>query len=108
MGNRKIYTNLQEMTAQESGVVVHGDEYLICNWSHGEGLPFAGPWGGVLHIPKEMCVVKRLRMKDIGGHLKGLECVYDRNEDLEGLSGWPGMTYEINGGALIIAPKDWN
>ena len=108
MGERRIYESLQEITGQESGIVVHGGNYLICNWASGEGLPYVGPLGYLLHVPQKMCVVKRLRMKDIGGILEDKDCIYDRNGDRESLAGLPGKSYELNGRVLVIAPEDWN
>lgn len=39
--------NLQEMTGQESGIIIHGgDTVIICNWSDADdGIPVLSPLG---------------------------------------------------------------
>jgi hypothetical protein len=47
-------SNLQEITGQESGIVVYEDAVIVANWSSYEtGLPVISPFGTVMEWPEE-------------------------------------------------------
>jgi hypothetical protein len=101
--------SLQELTGQESGIVIyHGDggpgEAVVCNWSHIEGFPRVDPLGlAILGFGEEIPEVEGERREDVGALLEGVEIVYANGEDMPA----GGIVYELPGGIVVVAPDDW-
>lgn len=113
MSKKEQFRNLHELTGQESGVIIYGQKFAICNWSHDSGIPYVGPSpiDGMVGTPIKIEWNKRSskKIKDIGAYIEDLRCVYDANDDLDGLSGYPGYLFCVNNGDYeVIAPADWN
>lgn len=75
--------NLQELTGQESGIVIYGDEVIVANWSSITGLPRMAPGNmGIIGWPDEITVVKKYDVADIRDILPGtIVEVEDDDED---------------------------
>ncbi len=104
---------LEELTGQESGIVVYdGSSVIICNWSGHAGLPrlFAT---GLVYMPEDIESPHERRSEDITECLpdtEDIDLVYDRNGDIdEVFEDRPkGRCYEIpEKNVLIIAPDGW-
>jgi hypothetical protein len=107
---------LQDLTRQESGVIVYENEgaatqILACNWTQANGFPRIDPMGvGIIGIGEELTVTDECQCADIGAELGG-EVIWDRNNDYKGLAGYSGIKYIVSDGfttATVYAPKDWN
>lgn len=106
--------DLQDVTGQESGVVVHDGTAIVCNWSHGEGVPtlFVGiaplNYGSIDSAEHEGVedTAQWLADHDVDSP------AYDANDDWTDLT-TPGLAADIwkvsaNGVEVtVIAPKDW-
>lgn len=96
--------NLQELTGQESGIVIYnGQEGILCKWSSINGLPriFANV---VIGLGEEIPEVPGEHM-DISGLLEGVSIenqAYYVDEELPKA----GTVYKI-GEIIVIAPDDW-
>ena len=77
------YENLLELTGQESGIVVYGDEVIVTNWSSINGLPKMAPANlGIIGWPDDIIVVKQYDTDDIRDILPGsIVEVEDDDED---------------------------
>lgn len=104
-------TNLQELTGQESGIVIYGangaPEAVVCNWSHIKGFPRVDPLGltvlGFADLPED--VPEGHRSDDIPALLEGVHIVFANGEDMP----QRGTVYEYDSENItIIAPDDWN
>jgi hypothetical protein len=64
--------SLQDLTGQESGIVVYGDEIIVANWSSISGLPKMAPANlGIIGWPAELIVVRQYSVGDIKDALPG-------------------------------------
>lgn len=103
--------NLFELTGQESGVVVYGDEAIVCNWAAFNGLPKIDFFGGIIGWPSEIDTQPGENIKDLAVLLIGVEIIYDNNYDEEELrfGDLTGMVYRCRDrdDVLIIAPHGW-
>ncbi len=109
--------NLQEITGQESGIILYDDKNVaVVNWSHGEGIPH---WLAPLHDPIYMPTEEEIEDCGIAGDILeelpvDMEIIYDRNGDLQDLIdarkiGEPtvGHVYQIGVHYRVIAPEVW-
>ena len=99
---------LQELTGQESGVVIYADEAIICNWSSFSGLPkvFAT---GLIDWPASIAKnTEGEHYEDLSEILARVEIIYNPRAD-EPKS---GKVYEVDTDEgdkiLVIAPDGWN
>lgn len=109
----KTYENLQELTTQESGVIIFkNNEIIICNWSHCNGVPRLDPLGlTVMGLNEDITTDgKAVTIPNVGSYISNLgncDLVYDYNNDFESLSNTSGKLYHVND-VIIIAPDGWN
>ncbi|MFA5452914.1 MAG: hypothetical protein WC248_05035 [Candidatus Methanomethylophilaceae archaeon] len=104
------HTGLQELTGQESGIVVYpaAKMGIVCNWSSKDGLPrmleAAVIWSGE-SIPD--APAKRYGYADMAEIFKNLEII-DTSEDRGGdvLPHISGKVFDL-GAVVVIAPDDW-
>jgi hypothetical protein len=105
---------LQELTGQESGIVIYGKtEAIICNWSLIKGLP------EISHTAY-VCVgsgedIPEVKGSEIDGDgiaalMDGLAILYDINEDAPALlrGEHTGYRYDLSDTVIVIAPAGWN
>jgi len=101
---------LQDLTGQESGVVIYDNEAIICNWSSINGMPrlFAD---GLVGLAEEIESVdpKNLSADELVDLLDPVSIIYDANDDESGLRNgdYAGKVY-ILPDAIVIAPEGWN
>jgi len=99
---------LQNLTGQESGVVVYpdGNSAIVCNWSGQEGLPsvFAGQLIWIFMSTDAADLdLKPEYVASIAEICGDCEILYNANGDeLVG----PGRVYRLEH-VIIIAPDDW-
>ncbi len=103
----RAMTNLQDLTGRESGVVVYGDEGLLCNWTGISGLPrmFAT---GLVGAGEDIPDVPGERVDDLAPYLEGVEiavAVSNYSEDDHPLES--GTVYDLGNDVLVIAPDGW-
>lgn len=103
-GRRKM-EYLQELTGQESGIVIYGREGILCNWSGIKGLPriFAT---GLIGLGEEIPAVEGEHTDDLSGVLEGVEINVYANYTDEELSK-PGTVYELSDDVVVVAPDGW-
>jgi len=105
----KTCDTLQDLTGQESGVVLYGTTAIICNWSTIAGLPRAF-CGSIVGLPvKGIPVVKGRCVACVANCLDG--CTVEdygatpvSSDDLAGA----GTVYNLGDDATVIAPDGWN
>jgi hypothetical protein len=99
--------DLQELTGQESGIVVFFGEgkpqAVVCNWAGVAGLPrlFGS---GVVGLGEELERVEPEACENVTGYLDGVEIVYARGEDLPERARLFDLA-EHN--AAVLAPEGW-
>lgn len=95
--------SLRELTSQESGMIMYGNEVIICNWSSFDGLPkmFAS---GIIDWPTEIPVVEGEHYKDLSVLLDDVNVIYNVNNDELPIS---GTVYRISNDVIVIAPDGW-
>lgn len=104
----KNFETLEELTGQESGIIIRGNTVIVANWSHScpqGGLPVLAPWGlNLIAWPlDEIRVAKKYDVDDIRTVLPGsiipgddegtfkadcMEIVYDAAGDIPALWGY--------------------
>lgn len=100
---------LQELTGQESGIVIYSGnggqpEAVVCNWSNVKGFPRVDPFClTVLGFGEEIPPVEGVIIDDISSRLEGVEIVFANDEDMPA----SGTAYQIEN-ILVIAPSGWN
>lgn len=101
-------SSLQELTGQESGIVVYYGETpaaVVCNWSSIDGLPRLSPiGGGVLGLGESIPRVEPETCESVAGFLEGIEVVYANGEDMPArarLFDLPAFN------AAVLAPEGW-
>lgn len=101
-----MFKNLQELTGQESGIVVYQDrEAILCNWSSIDGLPrmFAT---GLIGLGEEIPDVDGEHTDNLADLLNGVNISiaahYIDDELPEN-----GTVYELSDGVTVIAPDGW-
>lgn len=96
--------SLQDLTGKESGIIVHGSNGVIVNWTAYTGIPRLAPLGyidGPCPIPR----VPGTWCDDLASYLEGIEIHPEgRNEDEYPLI--TGTIYDL-GSVTVIAPDDW-
>lgn len=103
---RRKMEYLQELTGQESGIVIYGREGILCNWSSIKGLPriFAT---GLVGLGEEIPEVEGEHVDDLSGILEGVEINIYANYDDDELPK-SGTVYEISDDVIVVAPDGWN
>lgn len=102
--------DLKQLTGQESGIIIYGNNYItVANWNGLDGLPViypTGPMGSMSKLPVE--AVRVTQVSDVAALLPdSYEIIHDPNGDLNRLTG-PGTAYAIRDDIMIIAPEGWN
>lgn len=105
--------SLQEMTGQESGIVVYDGVSILCNWSSmpENSLPYSfldmflvpWPYEGRLHA------VKKRRVEKLGKSI-GFGEILDFSSDhptLEEINEVGATIYELTNGTFVVAPDGW-
>ena len=101
--------NLQDLTGQESGIVIyHGDrgipEAVVCNWLSVHGYPRVAPGGlGIVGFGEPIPETAGKHEDGIPAMLEGVEIVFANGEDMP----QSGTVYEIEN-ITVIAPDGWN
>jgi hypothetical protein len=101
-------SSLQELTGQESGIVIYYDEgrpaAVVCNWSSVNGLPRLDPFGySVLGLGENF---ERVEGEDCdpAALLEGVEIVYANDEDIPERA----RLYRLEEhNAVVLAPEGW-
>lgn len=107
MTKKRTVKTLEELTGQESGIVVYQNEGILCNWSSVDGLPRMFVTG-IIGLGEDIPKVKGKHVKDLGPYLDGVEIsavVYDYKEEDHPLNG--GTVYDLGDDVLVIAPDGW-
>ena len=98
--------NLQELTGQESGIVIYdGKEGIICNWSSINGIPRMFVTG-IIGLGEEIPEIEGVHYEDLSSFFDGVDiniCA-DYNDDELPKS---GTVYEISDDVTVVAPDDW-
>ena len=98
--------DLQELTGQESGIVIYdGREAILCNWSSIKGLPrvFAT---GLIGMGENIPEVEGEHSDNLVDLLDGID-IYDYSAEQSDEPPKSGTVYEINDNVTVIAPDDW-
>ncbi len=101
-----MFDNLQELTGQESGIVIYdGKEGILCNWSSINGYPriFAT---GLVGMGDEIPEVKGEYYDDLSGLLDRVNITIVAQYDDDKLPK-NGTVYRISDDVIVIAPDDW-
>lgn len=107
------FSNLDEIQGQESGVIVYGDEVIICNWSSADldGLPKLFEPLGLISLKEKFNAEKVEYCENLLNELDGKNVIYDFNNDFETLSNTGGMKFNIyvdgNIQAVVYMPDDY-
>lgn len=107
---RENVMDLKQLTGQESGIIVYGNNYItVANWNGLDGLPVIYPTGLIGNMPSiPVESLKVSQVNDVASLLpESYEILHDPNGDLDRLSG-PGTAYTIRDEIMIIAPEGWN
>jgi hypothetical protein len=105
---------LQELTGQESGIVIYDKaEAIICNWSHIKGLPRISHMAYVCTgLGEDIPEVQGYQIEgdEIAALMDGLAIIYDVNDDAPALlrGEHTGYRYDLSDTVTVIAPADWN
>lgn len=108
------FSNLDEIQGQESGVIVYGDEVIICNWSSADldGLPKLFEPLGLISLKEKFNAEKVEYCENLLSELDGKNVIYDLNNDFETLSNTGGKKFNIYVDnkiqAIVYMPDDWN
>ena len=108
------YESLYEATGQESGLVVYDNaEGIICNWSHGNGLPRLLCDEPVYDGRHTLSIVRKWVVKDAAKLLDGdVDLIYDRNDDAEAFfEAGTWTVYIVTDGeetVKVYCPSGWN
>ena len=95
--------NLQELTGQESGIVIYDGKGILCNWSSINGFPRISACG-LVGLGEEIPEVAGDHM-DISSLLEGVNIEIHAHYTDEELPKF-GTVYQI-GDITVIAPDDW-
>lgn len=110
---------LQEITEQESGIVIYPDGYIaVVNWAGKSGLPrYMAPFHDPIFMPTDEISFRTEDTSNIVLYLpEGYEVIADKFNDLQKLfddfsqnqAKVGGRIYYINDEIIVIAPDDWN
>ena len=96
---------LQDLTGQESGIVIYGREGILCNWSSIKGFPriFAT---GLIGLGEEIPEVEGEHTNDLSSVLEDVEINVYANYDDDELP-TSGTVYEISDDVVVVAPDGW-
>ncbi len=111
------FTNLQDLTRQESGIAIFdNDQVIVCNWSSysDSQLPISTPWGGVMGYDYGYGdeVLDHGETDDVLSlfDADASDVLYDANDEIQQLMAaaepQSGDWFRI-GDCLIIAPHGW-
>lgn len=109
----KRYKTLEEMTEQESGVIVYGDsDVIICNWAtegRNGGFPRLLSCFLIAMPDEEINLIRKEKGKVLDFLKNGLEFIYDANNDAQELidSNRDCDAYFCDGDILVLAPVGW-
>lgn len=109
----QIFENLLEITGQESGVIVYGDDVIICNWSSTSlnGLPRLFIGLELISLHEKMTAENLGYSEDIFSEIEDKKIIYDFNNDFPTLENWGGEKFNIYVDdkleAIVYAPDDW-
>jgi len=102
----KYYETLQELTGQESGIVLfdNGDA-IACNWSSIAGIPRLSPFGdSVMGLGEQIPRVKGEAVDSMADALEDANFIYANGEEMP----TEGMVYRLDDfDVVIFAPNDW-
>lgn len=106
METQQNVKNLQELTGQESGIVIYGNkEAIVCNWTSISGLPkvfITGLLGNDDDIP---CVNgEEYKEEQIKNLLEGVTIIYANEEEMP----LKAIVYKLNDTITVVAPHGWN
>lgn len=101
----ETFQTLQELTGQESGIVIYGGkEAIVCNWSSVQGYPRMDPLGlTVLGFGEDIPQVEPKQCANIPELMEGVNIIYANGEDMP----QAGRVYELPDDIKVIAPNDW-
>lgn len=104
--------NLEELTGQESGIVIYTTkEGILCNWSSIKGLPKLFVTG-VFGLGEEIEESVPTETADCRDEIDGVDLIYSEQNDTqfseEFKNAVPAKIYELSDGTKIIAPEGWS
>jgi len=98
--------DLQELTRQESGIVLFDNgEAIACNWSGISGIPRLSPLGDtVMGMGERIPIVEPEHTENMAEMLEGARFIYANGEEMP----TEGKVYRLDGlGLTVFAPYDW-
>lgn len=95
--------NLQELTGQESGIVIYENGAVLCNWSSIDGLPRIFVTG-LIGLGEEIPEIKGEHYDDLSFLLDEVE-ITALSDDAEIPES--GTVYRISDDVTVVAPDDW-
>lgn len=99
--------NLQELTGQESGIVIYGGkDGILCNWSSIQGLPRIFNGNGLVGLDEEIPEVEGEHYDDLSGLLENVNieiCAHYTDDELPK----SGIVYCLGDDVIVIAPDGW-
>ena len=97
--------NLQELTGQESGIIIYNEkDGILCNWSSINGFPRIFAFG-LVGLGEEIPEVEGEHYDDLSGLLEGVQLNISAHYTDDELPK-SGTVYQI-GDITVIAPDDW-
>lgn len=106
---------LQELTGQESGIVIYpGGETIICNWAttcpNDNQLPLL--FAGAMLIAWEGEEIKEAgpseEIENWRDCVNKFCVIYDENQDVDFAPCCKAIVYHLEDGTSIVAPREWN
>ena len=96
--------NLQELTGQESGIIIYDGKGILCNWSSINGFPHIFTTG-LIGFGEEIPEVEGEHYDDLSGLLEDVNIEIRAHYTDEELPK-SGTVYQI-GDITVIAPDGW-
>ncbi len=99
-----MFKNLQELTGQESGIVLYENGGVVCNWSSIDGYPRVFV-NNVMGLGDDIPgVANEYRSENLSVLIDVdlIDCGSGDSEIPEA-----GQVYELEDGVIVIAPDDW-
>ena len=97
--------NLQELTGQESGIIIYDGKGILCNWSSINGFPRISACG-LVGLGEEIPEVAGEHMDNLSDLLENVNIEIHAHYIDEELPK-SGTVYQINDEITVIAPDGW-
>lgn len=97
---------LEDLTGQESGIVIYGKDGILCNWSSIAGLPrLFTSLNTVVGMGEEIPDVEGEHLDDLSSLLSDVSITVCA--DFSGDLPKSGTVYQIRDDVTVIAPDGW-